>query len=803
MPGSGAPPDTLSVNTHLPCTGVPSAPVDTLTAKLRELGRTGVGCGFAAAVIVTDARLRVLGTVGDVFTGHGYSPVDWPGHPVRDILPPEAWAELEPRLQAALTGEHQSFDYWTRDGRSAYWVQISSWREDDVVTSLVVVLQDITERLQTRSRLERSEARLKDSERMIGVGSWELALADDTVTFSPGFARVFGIAPSESCDIEACKRVVHPDDRRIVADAIAECLRTGSASCECRVVRPDGTIRDIVLRGESVLGHDGRPDHLRGAVLDLTEQRRAERERAAATSLFEQGFDAAPIAMVLSDPATGRYMRVNDAMCRLLGRPREELMRMTVNEVTHPDDRDKYDEARQTLLVPGGGKYQVEKRYERPDGTVVWAAVHVVPVCRPDGTVQAFFAQKIDITEAKEREAELAGYVADAVWLARIRDALDEDRLLVYWQPIVDLRTGETVQHELLLRMCDPDGTIVAPGEFLPVAERYGLISEIDRWVIRQAVRLAAEGIPTEFNVSAASISDPDVLRELVTAIETTGVDPALLVVEVTETAMLDRAAAGRAFAEQLHVLGCGLAVDDFGTGFASLSQLRHLHGEHLKIDREFVRDITRDETDERLVRGIVGLAREFGQVITAEGIEDEETLAKLRELGVDRGQGYLFARPRAVFDDAPPRANRLEGTAECADPVATVRAALQAFADRDLDAYRRLFHADVVVRPLATHRRASDSDACYRGHAGLETYLWHVSEPGGEFQFNPTAFWRVDGGVVVFGKVLARVDGETSTTDALWVYRLRGNLIAKVDVYPQSSASHTPVTTVSLPTTA
>ena len=257
---------------------------------------------------------------------------------------------------------------------------------------------------------------------------------------------------------------------------------------------------------------------------------------------------------------------------------------------------------------------------------------------------------------------------------------------------------------------------------------------------------------------------------------------------------MLDQLAAGRTFADQLRALGCGLAIDDFGTGFASLSQLRHLHGEHLKIDMEFVRDITRNETDERLVRGIVGLAREFGQVTTAEGIEDEETLAKLRDLGVDRGQGYLFARPRAVFDDAPPRAHRLKGTAGCADPVATVRAAFQAFADRDLDAYRRLFHPEVVLRPLISRWRANQP-GCYRGHGGLETYLRHVSEVWDDLQFNPTAFWQVDGGVVVFGKALLRVDGETSTTDALWVYRMRGDLIAKVDVFPRNSGSHTPVT--------
>ena len=125
---------------------------------------------------------------------------------------------------------------------------------------------------------------------------------------------------------------------------------------------------------------------------------------------------------------------------------------------------------------------------------------------------------------------------------------------------------------------------------------------------------------------------------------------------------------------------------------------------------------------------------------------------------------------------------------------MSTVRAAFQAFADRDLDAYRRLFHPEVVLRPLATHRRANHSGG-YRGHAGLETYFRHVSEVWDDLQFNPTAFWQVDGGVVVFGTALLRVDGETSTVDALWVYRMRGDLIANADVYPQRSRSHPPVT--------
>ncbi len=206
--------------------------------------------------------------------------------------------------------------------------------------------------------------------------------------------------------------------------------------------------------------------------------------------------------------------------------------------------------------------------------------------------------------------------------------------------------TGETVQHELLLRMRSEDGEIIAPGEFLPAAERYGLISEIDRWVIRQAVQIASEGVPTEFNLSGRSIGDPDILRELATAVQESGVDPSLLVVEVTETAFVGQTEAGRAFAQSVRELGCRLALDDFGTGFSSLSYLKHLPADHLKIDIEFVRELTASETDARVVRGIVGLAREFNQTTIAEGVEDEATLIMLREMGVDLAQGYLFGRP-------------------------------------------------------------------------------------------------------------------------------------------------------------
>jgi PAS domain S-box-containing protein len=603
-----------------------------------------------ASVIIADVDLRVLHVEGPAFDRHGYQPADWPGQLLSEVLPPRLMGELEPRYRAALAGEPQSFDYWSQDGRNAYWAQITPIHgRDGVLTSVVAVMQDVTGRQATIDDLSRSEARLDESERMVGVGSWEMTPETGELTYSAGYARLLGLARGEQLDVAGFMTMVHREDRQILVDANNECLKTGSAQCHYRLVARDGTVRILEGRGEIVKAHLGRPEYVRGAILDVTEQRAAEVERLEAVSMFRQGFDTAQIGMVLTDADTGCCVRVNDALCALVGRPRAQLIGANFDSIIHPDDRPGVHEARGAIV--DGSRLVVQQhelRYLRPDGTVGWAALNAAPVFSA-GTLRAVFSQVIDITERKEHEARVEQDVNDVLWLGRIRGAIDNDRLVLYSQPIVDLLTGETVQHELLLRMRAEDGSIIAPGEFLPIAERYGLISEIDRWVVRQAVDLAARGEATEFNLSGASIGDPSVVRELASALDQTGADPSLLVVEVTETAMINQLDAGRRFAEQVTALGCRLALDDFGTGFASLSYLKQIPAQLLKIDIEFVRDLTRSETDERLVRGIIGIAREFDQTTIAEGIEDEETLVRLRELGVHLGQGYLFGRPRPL----------------------------------------------------------------------------------------------------------------------------------------------------------
>jgi EAL domain-containing protein (putative c-di-GMP-specific phosphodiesterase class I) len=238
-------------------------------------------------------------------------------------------------------------------------------------------------------------------------------------------------------------------------------------------------------------------------------------------------------------------------------------------------------------------------------------------------------------------------------WVGRTRDALDQGRLVLYSQPIVPLAAGSPSQ-ELLLRMVDRDGEIILPGRFLPAAEKYGLIAEIDHWVVGQAIRLAAAGRRVEVNLSAESIGSPELLAVIERALRETGADVSNLVFEITETALMRDVKAGEAFTHYLVKLGCGLALDDFGTGFGSFTYLKTLPVDFLKIDVEFVRNLGSNPGNQHLVKAIVNLAKGFGKQTIAEGVEDEDTVGLLREFGVDFAQGYHLGRPAAVEIPSP-----------------------------------------------------------------------------------------------------------------------------------------------------
>ena len=234
-----------------------------------------------------------------------------------------------------------------------------------------------------------------------------------------------------------------------------------------------------------------------------------------------------------------------------------------------------------------------------------------------------------------------------------IRDALDEERLVLQAQPIMSLDTGEISQYELLLRMRDPLGELISPAAFLPVAERYDLIGAIDRWVVRTAIdMLGAElkrgrELTFEINISGRSTGDADLLELIEERAErATRVDPAQVIFEVTETTAVANIPRAQEFAGRLAALGCRFALDDFGAAFASFYYLKHLPFDYLKIDGEFVRSCANNTTDQLVIQAVVDIATRPRQATVAEMVGDQETMDLLRGIGVDYAQGFHIGRP-------------------------------------------------------------------------------------------------------------------------------------------------------------
>lgn len=245
----------------------------------------------------------------------------------------------------------------------------------------------------------------------------------------------------------------------------------------------------------------------------------------------------------------------------------------------------------------------------------------------------------------------------------RLREALDNHRFAFYFQPIVDLSNGEVRQQEVLLRLIDGDRHI-GPEEFLPVAEWLGLATEIDRMVVCDAIAMLEAGTAQvlDVNITGPSFGDRDLFTLIETELERTSVDPSRLVIEVTETEAIADMERAIDFAEALHLLGCRLALDDFGVGFSSLYYVKHLPLEFVKLDGEFVRDLSTSERDRAMVEGMVGLARGLELITVAEFVSDQKTVELLREIGVDCGQGFYLGEPTLApglrTDGASPRTN-------------------------------------------------------------------------------------------------------------------------------------------------
>jgi PAS domain S-box-containing protein len=421
---------------------------------------------------------------------------------------------------------------------------------------------------------------------------------------------------------------------------------------ELEARRKDGSSFPAWVRCTLYQSEGGAPVGFVGVVVDLTEQAKAKRDLEVAHDYLRAVTENMAEALcTVSEVGHLRYM--NRAAEELLGWRREEAIGQSPHELFHrgrTDGSPHPPEECPLVPAPGSGApVRVEDDvFIRKDGSEVEVAYSATSSKAEVGGRDLVVVIR-DISERRARERELAARLDSMTWVGRIRDALAEERFRVFVQPILDLRTGEVCQHELLVRMLGQDDSIIPPADFLPAAEEYLLIREIDDWMVSQASRLAAQGHPVSVNLSAQSVVADGMIEHIRSELGRAAANPQLLSVEITETAFLTDEHAARRFLEQLGELGCRVALDDFGTGYGGLSYLKRLPVDCLKIDQEFVQDVATDRASRHVVEAVVSLAQGFGQLTVAEGAEDEQTCEQLRRLRVDCVQGYAVGTPQPV----------------------------------------------------------------------------------------------------------------------------------------------------------
>jgi PAS domain S-box-containing protein len=388
-----------------------------------------------------------------------------------------------------------------------------------------------------------------------------------------------------------------------------------------------------------------------------TEQElRALRERL---DRMRSAFDRAPIGSALIAP-DGRFVEVSDALCDAVGHPREQLLSAEPPAIVHPDDVDAHRDLFRRLLAGERAEARGVRRYLHADGHAITMRESVSLARDGEGRPDIFVVQleeageqstalvvdaEVEPAVAPEQPAGLSGEA--------MRRALEDDLFELHCQPVLDLRTNAIAQYELLIRMHGEDGRLILPEAFLGPARRAGLAHSIDRWVVRQAIRLLerTDTVSLEVNLSPEAVHDPDLPATIEEELTASSVDPGRLVLEVSGATAADNIEETRALAKGLRGLGCRFALDDFRSNFGSFRLLRDLPLDYLKLDGELVSSLAESRTSQLIVKALVDVAAGTGMKTIAVFVSDEETVQLLRQLGVGYAQGYAVGRPRPVAE--------------------------------------------------------------------------------------------------------------------------------------------------------
>jgi diguanylate cyclase (GGDEF)-like protein/PAS domain S-box-containing protein len=567
----------------------------------------------------------------------------------------------------------------------------------------------MAEATQAEHAKERSEIRYSVLvERLTGV-VYEATFGPTmhTTYVSPQIHHLLGYSPEEwlAGDGLWASRTQPDDLARLLADEPAALQGSDTCSWEYRMLRRDG--REIWIRDdEAVVSRDehGAPVSVQGFMLDITEQKNLEAQlshQALHDSLTGLPNRAMFVAQV--DAAMGRARRaghglavvyidlddfkvVNDTLGHVAGdrllvevgrrlraslRLGDTAARVGGDEfnlvLEGLDDPSLAGDVVGRLLEVLSEPYRLEDLDIRITATAGITTLHDPATTAEDLQGQADAA----LYEAKlDGKARLAWYdpsMSERAWERLdiehgLRRAIDNDELEVAYQPVLDLHTRQIGGVEALVRWRHPDRGILAPGAFIPVAERSGLIVPLGRFVLEEACAAAvrfglrergavgahgpAGPMPVSVNVSAVQILDDDFVGDVAAALASSGLPAACLTLELTESVLILDGERSDTVMVALRGLGVRLAIDDFGTGYSSLSYARRFPVDELKVDRAFVTGLGDTSDDGAIITAAIAFARALHLDVTAEGVETVEQLARLREMGCDRVQGFLFSEP-------------------------------------------------------------------------------------------------------------------------------------------------------------
>ncbi len=563
----------------------------------------------------------------------------------------------------------------------------------------LISLRNIAQRRAVQAELETSRRNLSEAQRIAHLGSWEYTFESKELHLSDEVYRIGGLVNRNISgykpSLGGLLAVIHPDDREHAAAAFQQ-REAGITlpDIDYRIVRPDGEVRIVHQRSEVLRDEQGHPQKLVGTAMDVTDQRRLESWLAHQAT---------------HDSLTGlpnrhfflEQLEASIAQARSSG-SKDVVFFLDIDNFKYVNDTRGHDKGDRLLIAVAERLQQLMRREDtlaRLDGdefVVLLRSMQNVEAAQAfadrlladlaiplwlDGDEQEVAASiglvlvHSDYLRAEDvlRDADVAMYHAKAEGRAqsaifdpamqdelrlRLRTerdlslAIGRDELEIYYQPKVNLATGEIVLLEALLRWHHPERGMISPGEFIPIAERTGLIVPIGRWALEAACRQfkdweseypLVKSVGLAVNLSPRQFRDPDLLATVAGILDTTGFAPTRLVLEVTESVAMERVEETITTLKGLGALGIRLALDDFGTGHSALAYLHQLPLNTLKIDRSFFRE---SPANRAIVSAVTNLAHGIGLDVTAEGLETAQQVAWARSVGCDRGQGYFFSRP-------------------------------------------------------------------------------------------------------------------------------------------------------------